>query len=190
MNAATLTLEALQVGAHPLVRPFLERLDLRAHLQAAFAPADRRWRLSPVDSALLLVRHFALSRYPLYGVPEWARRQDPQAVELQPELLALVNDDRLGRTLDRLSRADPRSLTTRLMVHMVQALGVGLERRHQDSTTVTFSGLYAASPPRADRRRRLRIVHGHNKDHRPDLKQLVWSLTVSADGAVPIHYTM
>jgi transposase len=29
---------------------------------------------------------------------------------------------------------------------------------------------------------------GFNKDHRPDLKQLVWILTVSADGAVPIAF--
>lgn len=29
-------------------------------------------------------------------------------------------------------------------------------------------------------------MHGHNKDHRPDLKQLVFILTVTADGAVPI----
>jgi transposase len=28
---------------------------------------------------------------------------------------------------------------------------------------------------------------GYNKDHRPDLKQLVYSITVSADGAVPVH---
>ena len=28
----------------------------------------------------------------------------------------------------------------------------------------------------------------HSKDHRPDLQQLVWILTVSADGAVPIAF--
>ena len=32
------------------------------------------------------------------------------------------------------------------------------------------------------------IAFGHNKDHRPDLKQLVYSLAVTADGAVPVHY--
>ena len=32
------------------------------------------------------------------------------------------------------------------------------------------------------------IVHGHNKDHRPDLKQLLFILTICADGAVPITY--
>jgi hypothetical protein len=31
-------------------------------------------------------------------------------------------------------------------------------------------------------------TRGHSKDHRPDLKQLVWILTVSADGAVPIAH--
>ena len=34
---------------------------------------------------------------------------------------------------------------------------------------------------------RLRITFGYNKDHRPDLKQLLYSITISADGAVPLH---
>ena len=35
-----------------------------------------------------------------------------------------------------------------------------------------------------------RPARGFNKDHRPELKQLVWVLTVSADGTVPITYRM
>src|ERR1019366_7628379 len=31
-------------------------------------------------------------------------------------------------------------------------------------------------------------TQGHNKDHRPDLKQLLWILTISADGAIPVHF--
>ena len=34
----------------------------------------------------------------------------------------------------------------------------------------------------------LRMAHGNNKDHRPDLVHLVFSLTISSDGAVPVHY--
>src|ERR1035437_8739691 len=34
------------------------------------------------------------------------------------------------------------------------------------------------------------ITFGHSKDHRPDLKQLVWILTVAADGAVPLAYRL
>ena len=102
----------------------------------------------------------------------------------------MVNDDRLGRTLDKLFEADRRSMVTRLIVHMAREFALNLERLHNDSTSITFSGVYPERPPRPDGRRRLKIVRGHNKDHRPDLKQLVWSLTVSGDGAVPVHYNI
>ncbi len=36
--------------------------------------------------------------------------------------------------------------------------------------------------------RTLAITWGHNKDHRPDLKQLVYILTLSDDGGVPVHF--
>ena len=188
MRTDELTLESLYMGGHPLIQPFLERLRLREHLEEALGPPDRRFKLNPVDSALLLIRNFILSRHPLYGVPEWARQFDPAQLEIDDGKLQLVNDDRLGRVLDRLFELDLKTLMTRMIVGMVKEFGLDLRRSHQDSTTVTFSGVYAEKPPRADGRRRVRIVHGHNKDHRPDLKQLVWSLTVSADGAVPIHY--
>jgi transposase len=190
MTAAALRLESVEIGAQPLLRPLLQRLRLRPLMAEALGPRDRRLKLDPVDSLLLLLRNVTLSRHPLYAVPAWVQAFDPRQLELTPPLLALVNDDRLGRALDRLFAADPRTLTTRLAVQLVQEFGLQLSRCHQDSTTVTFSGLYAPpATPRAGRRPR-RIVHGHNKDHRPDLKQLVWSLTVSADGAVPVHYLL
>jgi len=168
----------------------MERLRLRPLLADALGPVDRRLKLDPVDGLLLLVRNFALCRHPLYGVPEWVRSFEPAQLDLDPQLVHLVNDDRLGRALDRLFAADPRTMTTRIVVHMVEEFGIDLSRCHQDSTSVTFSGVYGKPRPRADGRRRLHIVHGHNKDHRPDLKQLVWSLSVSADGAVPVHYSV
>ena len=67
---------------------------------------------------------------------------------------------------------------------------VDLEQLHNDSTTVTFSGEYRGATTQTLRRGKqtLAITHGHNKDHRPELKQLLFILTISADGAVPVHY--
>ena len=45
------------------------------------------------------------------------------------------------------------------------------------------------SPPRGGQRTPV-ITWGHSKDHRPDLKQLIWIVTVSADGAVPLAYRL
>ncbi len=186
----TLALESLYLGGLPIIRPFLERLRVRAFLDELLGTPDSRLKLPPVDSAMLLVRNFTLSRHPLYGVPEWTWQFDPELLELQANQVRLINDDRLGRTLDKLFVADRRTMVTRLVIHMVEEFGIDLKRLHNDSTSVTFSGEYREKVPRQDGRCRLRIVHGHNKDHRPDLKQLVWSLTITDDGAVPVHYNV
>lgn len=185
-----LVLESLQVGAHPLIEPLLQRLRLREFLQQAFPSPDPRIKLDAVDSALLLVRNFTLCRHPLYEVSEWVRRMVPEQLGLEPEQAGLINDDRMGRTLDKLFQADRRSIVTGLIVHMAKTFQLDLQHLHNDSTTITFSGLYSEPSRHKNGQHCVRITHGHNKDHRPDLKQLVWSLTVTGDGAVPVHYNV
>ena len=115
-------LESRQVGAHPLIEPLIERLRLRESLQQAFSAPDPRVKLAPLDSALVLVRNFTLCRHPLYEVPEWVRGRVPTQLGLEPEQVGLINDDRLGRTLDKLFLADRRTIVTRLIVYMTSRL--------------------------------------------------------------------
>ncbi|MGH3683215.1 MAG: IS1634 family transposase, partial [Natronosporangium sp.] len=62
---------------------------------------------------------------------------------------------------------------------------------HNDSTSVSVHGQYrdADGTPRRGKPTPA-VTFGHSKDHRPDLKQLVWILTVSADGSVPMAYRL
>ena len=75
--------------------------------------------------------------------------------------------------------------------HVIQEFHLSLDELHNDSTTVTFCGAY----PAAQQEDRLRgrpthaITWGHNKDHRPDLKQLLYILTVTEDGGVPVYFS-
>jgi hypothetical protein len=62
-----------------------------------------------------------------------------------------------------------------------------MRQTHNDTTTVTVAGAYHNQAPAEERDRPPHITFGYNKDHRPDLKQLLFSITVSADGAVPVH---
>lgn len=78
---------------------------------------------------------------------------------------------------------------TEVVVRAIREFRIDLERFHNASTTVTLQGAYRKADGRRKRgQRTLRAALGHNKDHRPDLKQLLWILTVSADGADPAHY--
>jgi transposase len=77
-----------------------------------------------------------------------------------------------------------------LTSHVVQEFQVDMDELHNDSTTVTFHGAYADATQEEKRGKqtRLAITWGYNKDHRPDLKQLLYILTVARDGAVPVYF--
>jgi hypothetical protein len=137
----------------------------------------------------VLVRNLVLARVPLYGLGEWARPWVPTLLGLQPAQVPLLNDDRVGRALDRLFDADRRALVTALVVHMIGEFRIALDQLHNDSTSLTLHGAYADATGRRVRGQpTARVTFGYNKDHRPDLKQLLWILTVSADEAVPVHF--
>lgn len=186
-----LALESRWIGGLPLVNAILERLKVRRFLAQALPPPDRRSRLSSGQALLVLLRSLVLNdRHPLYTLSEWARDAEPSLLGLgDGQDASSLNDDRVGRALDALFQADRAALLTHLAVHAVREFQIDLEQLHNDSTTVTLQGRYAGADGRRIRgHATVRITHGHNKDHRPDLKQLLFVLTVSADGAVPVHY--
>lgn len=183
-----MALESLEVGATPLVRHFLERLQLPALFQRHLPPLPGRPPALPSAVTLtVLLSNLLLARQPLYALPAWVARRVPEHLGLQADQLRWLNDDRLGRALDHLQRADRASLLTALVVQAVRAFDIDLAELHQDTTTVTFCGDYAGQPAAQQPDRPPRITFGYNKDHRPDLKQLLYSITITADGAVPVH---
>lgn len=177
------------VDALPLVNHFLGRLRVETFLDSYLPRASRRPKVSPTRALLVLLRNIVLSREPLYGIGAWARRFDGFLLGLSPLERDALNDDRVGRALDRLFDADRSSLVLSVVVRAVQEFGLRLDRFHNDSTTVSFQGRYRLADGRSRRGKpTLRITFGRNKDHRPDLRQLLWSLTATSDGAVPVHY--
>jgi transposase len=174
----------------PLLEGFLRRLRLEEFLRDYLPREDRRSRVPTATGLLVLLQNLLLSREPLYGVGQWAARYAPGRLGLTPAQLPTLNDDRVGRCLDRLFDADIPSLTLAVVAHAVREFGVALDELHNDSTTITVHGDYED----ADRERTLRgqlrpaVTWGHNKDHRPDLKQLLYILTVTRDGAVPVQF--
>src|SRR6185312_2967756 len=151
---------------------------------------DRRCRIPTATGLLLLLKNLPVAREPLYGLSEWAARHVPELLGLSPTQLASLNDDRVGRCLDRLFDADVPTLTLAVVVRAVREFAVELDELHNDSTTITLHGDYEAADQERTLRGRLRaaITWGHNKDHRPDLKQLLFILTVARDGAVPVQF--
>jgi transposase len=186
-EACALTLESRVVGGLPLVNAILDRLGVDRVLAKALPGGGR---VSPGRAVGVLLRNVILNdRQPLYTHAEWAARIEPALLGLGKGHAAGLNDDRVGRALDRLFAADRAALLTELVVHAIREFAIEVDQLHNDSTTLTLTGEYRAADGRAVRGTpTVRVTYGHNKDHRPDLKQLLFVLTVSADGTVPIHY--
>jgi transposase len=184
------TLTSCQLGALPILGNLLHRMRLDEFLRSYLPRADRRCRIAPALGITLLLKNILVSREPLYGVGEWAARYSLDALGLADTQLPSLNDDRVGRCLDRLFQSDISSLVLALVTHVVREFEVDLDELHNDSTTITFHGAYADAAEEEKRglRTRMAITWGYNKDHRPDLKQLLYILTVARDGAVPVYF--
>jgi transposase len=139
----------------------------------------------------VLVCNLCVAREPLYGLGGWAAAFEPGLLGLESGEAGLLNDDRVGRALDQLFDADRSSLLTDLVLRAIREFQIDCSQLHNDSTSLVLHGDYDA----ADGRQRggkptVLAARGHSKDHRPDLKQLVLILTVTADGAVPLTHRL
>lgn len=182
-----LRLSSSTIAALPIVNHFLDRLKLAQLLSKHLPPPDPRTQTHPAEALGILLRSMILSRSPLYSVPEWASQMLPQLLAADPSVK--LSDDRIGRALDRLFDLDRSALLTELILTLIAEFHIALKQFHTDATTITLSGQYREADGRAVRgRTTVKAAFGHNKDHRFDLKQLLWFLTVSEDGAVPVHF--
>ena len=158
------------VASLPVINHFLTRMGLSGVLERHLPRDDARLRLAPAAVIGVVVRNLIVSHQPVYALGEWAAPYDPALLGLGPSDAAALNDDRVGRMLDRLFDADRASLITEVVLRCVREFDIEVSQLHNDSTTVTFSGAYrgATSKPRGGKPTPS-ITYGHNKDHRPDL---------------------
>jgi len=183
-------LRSEKIGALPVINHFIQRLRLEEWLREHLPPEDKRVKVPAAKALLVLLRNLLISREPLYGIGEWAAGYAPDLLGLTPDELEALSDDGVGRALGCLFRSALGAFVLAVVRHTIREFEISLHQLHNDSTTITFHGKYQAAAEEDLRsgRRTLAITWGHNKDHRPDLKQLVYILTLSDDGGVPVHF--
>jgi transposase len=97
---------------------------------------------------------------------------------IEPEHL---NDDRLGRVLEKLSDAGLTELFVSVAGRAAERFGLPEPTTlHLDSTSFHLHGRYDDDPEE------VRITHGYSRDRRPELKQFVVELMITGEGGVPL----
>jgi transposase len=119
-----------------------------------------------------------------------------------------LNDDRLGRALDKIYSMGVTQVFTTLAMKAVEQFGVSMRSIHLDSSSFHVDGEYlcesssestAASSELGtlgdstsrqelsdEQPKPITMTHGYSRDHRPDLKQFIVDTICTADGDVPL----
>jgi len=172
-----------RLDVKPFITYYMDQLSL-GQLFDKYIPQSPQMRLAPCDVLKMLVFNIINSPSPLYKVSEWVGDYFDGIGEA-PDEAESYNDDCLGRGLDRLFACDRNALMVDLTANAIQAHQLELTRIHNDSTTITFKGRYENQDSEA-----AKLLHGHNKDFRPDCLQLVYGLNITEDGNVPLSFDL
>jgi len=178
-----------RLGPLPLVNHFIEQLGLEETLERHVPTRDGRCRLPYAKGLGVLVRSIIVEREPIYRHQDVLDGFAPGLFGITARQVKNLKDDQLGRALDQLFLADRGTLLTEIVVAATRHFQVRMDQLHNDSTSIKLTGQYREAKGRSLRGRQAPwITYGFSKDHRPDLKQLLFILTTSADGGVPVQF--
>ncbi len=172
-------LKKFVIQAHPIIQTYLQKLKI-SELIATYIQQDHRLKLPVEQTLCVLIHNILTTPAPMYEIADWVRALDEQSLGLEPSQVNLIHDDRVGQALERFYQGRHQDVFFHLALRAIKVFDLQCSQIHQDTTSVTFCGKYSGwRAPEL-------LTHGHNKDHRPDLKQLVLGMSVSADGSVPL----
>lgn len=173
------TLQRYVLGAHPIISFFINKLNL-PDILSSYLPYDARMDLTHDKPLIVLIHNILTSPAPLYEIPDWLQPLDLEHLNFEPNKVSCLNDDRIGKALLTLYKSKHKEIFFRLALRAIKLFDIDCQQIHQDTTTVTFHGTYRPWPYSP------LLTHGINKDYRPDLKQLVLGISVTADGSIPL----
>lgn len=122
-----------------------------------------------------MIINVLVDRRALFDVEHFYKRQDCEVLFGEGVRPADLNDDALGRALDKLSEVELTKLFSSVVLSFLAAQGQSIGRLHFDTTSISVEGAY-------DGEGDLKITYGYSKDRRPDLKQFMLGMAVTPQG--------
>lgn len=165
-----------RLGALPVIREYLERLQLKERVDA-LAPVREVAHLTNGEVVVALVANRLTAPQPLYNIVEWAETWAvAETFGIRP---ADLNDDRLGRCLDDLAAVHDR-LRGEVTVQAIAAFGLETKALRWDLTSVLVTGEYPEEEQAAGY---AQVRHGYSSGNQ---KQVRYLQVTTDDGAVPV----
>jgi len=170
------------VGFAPILRHYFDQCGITNIIDDHVELDPRRKILTHGQATVAMITAILFQVMQLYRLCKFATEKNVLKV-LLPQIEAdQYFDDRLADTLDALFDYGIGDLDMLITGNMIEVFKIESQVCHNDTTSVSMYG--DADNNKTDQS--IKITYGHSKKHRKDLKQFVWSMSVSSDHAFPL----
>ena len=170
------------VGFAPILRRYFDQCEIQRLIDDHVELDPRRKILTHGEAAVAMITGILFQVMQLYRICKFAAEKNVLNVLLPAIAPEEYFDDRLADTLDAIFDYGIGDLELAITRHMIEAFQIQSDVCHNDTTSASVYG--NADNNKTDRS--IRITFGHSKKHRKDLKQFIWSMSVSSDHAFPL----
>lgn len=177
-----------RLGHLPLVLDTLRRTRFFDVIDHAIRD-DPRSKVSTSECCAVILAAVFVGEHGLWRLRERLSPYDMQTIMRDAGFnLDEFPEERLAKALDDLFRADLDRLMSGVALQVIQQFDIQTDFLQFDTTSLSFYGAYESEEPGGMHGGIVppKIVRGHSKARRPDLKQVVFGAVVSPDGGVPL----
>lgn len=171
-------LSSAYLGHHGLVAGLYDELGIGEVIDENLPKQGQHKLPHSVIVKAMIINALGFNERRLYMFPEFFQNLDTELLLGAGVIPEDINDDVLGRTLDRIYGDDPTDLFLKIVLSVMEKVPFGTQLLHADTTSVSVHGDYE----HIDGSRAIEITYGHTKDNRPDLKQFVMSMITNQHG--------
>lgn len=177
MDAPNEAYEVKKLDAYVLMMAEIRKLRI-AEIINDYISRDPRSKISAGEAVEALIMLILTGDHTLYRVKSVLSELDLEVIFGRKGIKAeYFHDDRLGAVLDALHYVGLSQIFGSVSLQAIYIHHLDTSILSEDTTSISFEGVYEDSAL---------VANGFSKDHRPDLKQVLFGITVTQDGGIPI----
>lgn len=171
------------IDHHGLVAAVSRDLGISEKINRRIGSKDPRRKIQPgLATVAMIINGLGFTNRRLYLTPQFFQSKAMECLFEENVCAKDFDDHALGKALDEISDYGSSKLFGEVAFEIAMEQGVLGPKAHLDSTSFALHGEYADNSSEE----LIEVTHGYSKDHRPDLKQVMMSLTMSGAANLPI----
>jgi len=175
----------LKADYHPVLGQLMNEMDLADVINRVMDIPGSQANIDVGTFVCLFIHHILGDvNVKMYRMDEFfTDKAMPLLLPWKPDIdINEINDDRAARVLDSIWKANPQKVFSAVVDAVIPLHSLETNSIHADTTSKSFYGAYDKAIDAVDVPN---ITYGYSKDHRPDLKQIIFGIGTTSDG-VPI----